>query len=386
MGKITNLEGHQILDSKGHPTIEVKITTEEGYMVSDSVPSGLTTGSFETVAVEPKRAEDHINNIIAPKMIGLDPRDQEKIDQLLLELDGTPNRSKLGANALLGVSLATARAGAMTDKKPLFWHLNHLYNKIAKTALEPAIPTPMMVMIEGGKHGNNNLCIQEFLCLGSLEDGEKIWKSLEQILVELNITPTLGSEGGFAPKFDYDEDAFDYLLEAISRSGLKVPENVKLGLDVAGNHCQIGETDIIRLMKKYPIYSLEDPAPEEAWQRWADLKHQLDGLDKDYLLVGDDIFVTNELRLESAINNMMANAIIIKANQAATLTETLKVIALAQKSGFTHIVSHRAHETMDTFIADLAVATAAKFLKAGAPFAGERLAKYERLKEISEEL
>jgi len=386
MAKITGVEAHQILDSRNIPTVEVKVTTDEGMMATDSVPSGTSTGSFEAIVVDVPKAVNNVNKILRPKLMGLDPRQQKKIDRLILDLDGTENKSNLGANAILGVSLAVARAGAMTQKMPLFWHINKLFDQVSGTKTEPAIPLPMMVMIEGGKHGENNLCIQEFLVLSSLENGKKIWQKLKEILEKNSLNTEKGLEGGFAPKLKYDEDAIRYIVEAIKELGLKIPDEAKIGLDIAANHCQIGHQDILAMFDRWPLYSLEDPLAENDWDHWAQMKLELDQKKKDYLLIGDDLFVTNKERLEKGINNLVANGIIIKVNQSGTLWETLEVIALAKKADFVHVLSHRSGETMDTFIADLAVGTAAKFMKAGAPMASERVVKYNRLEEIEKEL
>lgn len=386
MSKITDINAREILDSRGEPTLEVEISTDDGLMASDSVPSGTSTGSNEAIAVNTKAAASTINENIKPKILGLDPVNQIEIDQLLLDLDGTTDKSNFGANTILAVSLAVARVGAYTNKMPLFWHLNKLYEKIHGEPVEPSLPTPMMVMIEGGKHAKNNLCIQEFLVSGDLEDGKKIWHAIKELLSNRQLSTELGLEGGFAPRLDYDEDAIELILQASNLTGIKIPEKMQLGLDVAANNCDINVDDILAIMNRYPIYSLEDPAPEEKIDHWAELKLEMDRRKKDYLLIGDDLFQTSKDRLEKGIENFVANGMIVKINQTGTITETLKIISIAQKAGYTHIISHRSGETMDTFIADLAVATAAKYLKAGAPFATEREIKYKRLEEIAEEL
>lgn len=386
MAKITDINARQILDSREKPTLEVEVITDDGVMATDSVPSGTSTGSFEAVAIIPEIAVKNINNIIKPKIVGMEVENQQEIDQTMISLDGTKDKSKLGANAILGVSLAVARAGSLTLKKPLFLHLNQLYNQILKEEVEPAIPTPMMVMIEGGKHGKNNLCIQEFSVICPFDTGKRIWERLESVLKEKGLDVTLGLEGGFAPQLRYDEDALDLIIAAIDLEKLQIGRDVELGLDVAGGHCSISYSDILEMFNKYQIFALEDPVPEDDWPHWAQLKEELDRRGKEYLLIGDDLFVTDKERLERGIRELAANAIIIKLNQVGTVTETLNVVATAKKAGFTHILSHRSGETMDTFIADLAVATAAKFIKAGAPFASERVAKYNRVEEIEKEL
>lgn len=387
MSVIKDIEARKILDSRGVETVEVKITTDTGIMVTDSVPSGTSTGSSEAIVVETSVAVNNVNTIIRPQLLGLNPAEQSKIDKIMLELDGTPNKSKLGANAILGVSLAVSRAAAGAAHMPLYLYLNSLFNQISNLQVKPAIPTPMMVMIEGGKHApGSKHCVQEYLCISSLENGGKIWNRLKRNLARDNFGTKQGLEGGFAPDLEYDEDALRFIMEAAQEEGLLIPEDIKLGLDIAGNYCQMTQDDIMSLMQRYPIYSLEDPFAENEWPQWEQLKVSLDQLKRDYLLVGDDLFVTNLDRFQKGANEVVANGIIIKINQVGTLTETLSVIALAQKSNFTHILSHRSGETMDTYISDLAVATASKFLKSGAPFASERVIKYNRLREISDEL
>jgi len=322
--------------------------------------------------------------MIAPKIIGLDPTDQETIDKTMLDLDGTSEKSKLGANAILAVSLASARVGALSEKMPLYWHLNKLFAKVARTEIEPALPTPMMVAICGGKHGGNNLCIQEFLTIGELKDGIKLWQTLEKILKEKKIHYTLGLEGAFSPNLNYDEDALDLILEAVNRAQLD--GKIRLGLDIAGNNCKMSNEEILKIFKKYDLFSLEDPFGENDWEKFGQLKLELLEIKNDFVLIGDDLFATHKEQLQKGINDLVANGIIVKVNQTGTLTEALEVVALAKKANFKCIVSHRSGETTDTFIADLAVAAAADFIKSGAPIPKERLLKYRRLEEISHEL
>lgn len=386
MAQIKSIEARKILDSRNKETLEVKIITNDGMMAVDSVPSGTSTGSFEAAAIIPENAIANVNNLIKPKLIGLDPTEQKKIDQIMIELDGTDDKSRLGANAILGVSLAVSRAAAMSKKMPLYAYLNQLYHQDYKVNVEPAVPTPMMVMIEGGKHGDNGVCIQEFLCITTLDNGKKIWKSLKKVLENNDLETKLGLEGGFTPKLKYDEDAIRFISEAIQQEKLTVGKDVKLGLDIAANNCQMAHQDLMAMLDHYPIYSLEDPVEENEWPHWAQLKLELDQRGKDYLLIGDDLFVTDHKRLKKGINDLTANGIIIKVNQVGTLSETLDVIAMAHEAKYTHILSHRSGETMDTYISDLAVATAAKFIKSGAPYASERVIKYNRIQEIAKEL
>lgn len=386
MSKISEIQGRKILDSRGKSTVEVKVLTDDGLMGIDSVPSGTSTGKHEAKLVEPDLAVKNINEIIAPKLIGESVNEQANIDKIMIELDSTSDKSRLGANAILGVSLALARTAAQAAKMPLFWYLNKLYNKLSHTNVEPALPLPMMVMICGGKHGTNNLCIQEFLLLGNIENGINIWHKIEKILKKRKIDYALGLEGAFSPDLSYDEDAIEIILEAINETDLKYGEDVNLGLDIAGNNCQIASQEIIKLVQKYNLISLEDPFGEEDWEKFGQLKVELEEENEKTLLIGDDLFATHKKLLEKGINQYVANGIIIKVNQVGTLSEVLEVIALAHKAHYTHVVSHRSGETTDTFIADLAVGTAAKYLKSGAPIPRERILKYKRLEEIEKEL
>jgi enolase len=234
MSSIKDIEARKILDSRGIETVEVKISTDSGIIVTDSVPSGTSTGSSEATVVEPTIAVNNVNNIIGPKLIGLNPAEQSKIDQIMLELDGTPDKSKLGANSILGVSLAVSRAAAGIARMPLYLYLNDLFNQVSGLQVKPAIPTPMMVMIEGGKHTQETQnCIQEFLCISSLENGGKIWNRLKKNLTRDNLGVKVGLEGGFAPQLEYDEDAIRLIMDAANDEGLLVPQDVKIGLDIA---------------------------------------------------------------------------------------------------------------------------------------------------------
>jgi len=387
MALIKNIEARKILDSRGAETVEVKITTDGGIMVTDSVPSGTSTGSLEAMVIPPDIAVNNVNNLIKPKVVGLNPSEQGKIDQIMLEMDGTPNKSKLGANAILGVSLAISRAAAGEMHAPLYMYLNDLFNQSTGQNTKPAVPIPMMVMIEGGKHAKDSKnCIQEFLVIASLENGGKIWNRLKKNLARDGMGTSLGLEGGFTPQLEYDEDALRIIMDAATEEGLVESRDYRMGLDIAGNHCQMTQEDVLSLMQRYPIYSLEDPFSENEWPYWSQLKHSLDLIKKDYLLIGDDLFVTNKERFQKGADDLAANGIIIKVNQVGTLTETMNVIAEAKNKNFTHVLSHRSGETMDTFISDLAVATAARYLKSGAPFASERVIKYNRLRDIEEEI
>lgn len=382
--KISTVEARKIMDSRGQPTVEVKVETDDGLFATDSVPSGTSTGASEAALVKPQMAVDNVNQILAPKLKGMEVGEQQAIDRKMIEIDGTPNKAKLGANAILGVSLAVSRAGSLAAKMPLYWHLNKLFGKISGATIEPAIPVPMMVAICGGKHGGNKLCIQEFLSIGEAKDGIKLWHTLEKILKDKKIKYHLGLEGAFAPELNYDEDALELIQEGIDSAGLK--DKMRLGLDIAGDNCQMSSEQILSLVKKYDLYSLEDPFGEKDWEKFGQLKLELKEIKDNFLLIGDDLFATHKTLLQKGINQLVANGIIIKVNQVGTITETLEVVALAKKANFSVIVSHRSGETTDTFIADLAVGVAADFLKSGAPIPKERLLKYKRLKEISSEL
>ncbi len=385
MSTIKDIEAQIINDSRGMPTIEVKIRTQSGASGIASVPSGTSTGKKEATLVDPKVGCENINKIIAPKLIGMDIQKQAEIDQTMVELDGTEEKSQLGANAILGVSLATARTAANFLKIPLYQYLNQYFCQISGVELKPAVPTPMMVMICGGKHGGNKLCIQEFLIISQVKNGIKIWHQIEKILHNRKIQFKIGLEGAFSPDIVYDEEALEIIVQGLSEAGFQNGHEVFLGLDIAGNHCHISNEEILKLHNKYNIFSIEDPFGEYDWEKFGQLKLELEEGSKDFLLLGDDLFATHKKLLQKGINNLVANGIIIKVNQVGTLTETMEVIALAKKADYTHVVSHRSGETNDTFIADLAVATAAKFIKSGAPIPKERLLKYQRLEEIQRE-
>lgn len=398
MSKIANIYGRRILDSRGKPTVEVKITTDKGATAIDSVPSGTSTGTKEAALVDVEKACANINKIIAGELKGENVEEQEKIDKKMIELDGTENKNRLGANAVLGVSLAVARAAALSTEIPLYRYINQLFRRISSLEIEPQIPTPMMVMLCGGKHAvttgfegeyetgkGNNLSIQEFSVLGELADGIKIWQELEKLLRVKKIETTIGLEGAFAPQ-QTNEEALVLLKEAIKNVASNLQGEIRLGLDIAGSYCQLSNQQILALFKKFQLYSLEDPFGEEDWERFGQLKLELEELKIPFLLIGDDLFATHKKLLEKGINHLVANGVIIKPNQVGTLSEVLEVMKIAYQAQYTCIVSHRSGETTDTFIADLAVGTAAKYLKSGAPIPTERLLKYRRLKEIEGEL
>ncbi len=401
MAKIKEIHGRKILDSRGEPTVEVKIITDGAFVGIDSIPSGTSTGKNEAALVDVDAACSNINNVIAPQIVGMDVEKQQDIDQKMIDLDDTPNKSKLGANSILGISLATARVAALVQKKPLYRYINQLFTNLSGVEIKPKIPTPMMVMICGGKHVvhapkghmfrkesnvGNNLCIQEFLIMGKLQDGVNIWHAIEKIIKDKKLPATLGLEGAFSIQLPYDEDAISLINEAASACSLQIGKDVLLGFDVAGNHCVISNDQVVELFRRHNLYSIEDPFGEEDWEKFGQLKLELDELNKPYLLIGDDIFATHRSLLKKGITQRIANSIIIKINQVGTLTEVLEVVNIAYKANYKAVVSHRSGETIDTFIADLSCGIAAEYLKAGAPIPNERLLKYKRLKEIEQEL
>lgn len=376
---IAAVEGRIILDSRSKETVEVKVTTEDGFMGIDAVPSGTSTGKAEVALVDPQKAVENINAVIAPKLIGLDVTHHEEVDQLMIALDGTENKEKLGGNATLGVSLAVARTAALAQKMPLYWYLNKYFNQLVDLQIEPKLPKPMMVMFCGGKHGGGKLCAQEFLVETSVENGKKIWYRLEEMLKERNLKFSLGLEGAFSPDINKDEEALTMIQKAVEDLKLN---DVRLGLDIAGNNCKKTKEEIIKLAKEFRLATIEDPFGEDDWPAFQDLTDTL----SDQIIIGDDLFATHKNLLAQGISEKAANGIIIKVNQIGTLSEALEVVGLAKKNNIKVIVSHRSGETTDAFIADLAVAVGADFLKSGAPIPKERLLKYKRLEEIAKEL
>ncbi len=414
---IENVEGMQILDSRGNPTVQVKVTLESGAEGVAMVPSGASTGSFEAVELRDGdmqnfnglgvgKAVENVNKKIAKTIIGENVFDQKYIDDQMIELDGTPNKSKLGANAILGVSLAIARAGANSLQMPLYQYIGGINSY--------KMPLPMMNILNGGKHANNNLNIQEFMIVPAGADSFKemlqmcveVYKVLKEVLKKRGLVTSVGDEGGFAPDLENDEEAIELILEAIGKAGFKDGKDFKLALDVASTEMHeaakkinkegyyFWKTDIyktkaemidyiIDLASKYPIMSIEDGLAEEDWKSWKELTKRIG--DK-IQLVGDDLFVTNPKRLQKGIDEKVANAILIKPNQIGTLTETLETINLAKENGYNTVISHRSGETEDTFIADLAVALNAGQIKTGAPCRTDRVCKYNRLLNIENEM
>ena len=412
MGYIIDLYAREVLDSRGNPTIEVEVLTDEGGFGRAMVPSGASTGAFE--AVELRDGEDdrylgkgvlnaveNVNDEIAEELIGYDVFDQVGIDQAMIELDGTDNKGNLGANAILGVSMAVARAAADELGLPLYHYIGG-FN--AKT-----LPVPMMNILNGGEHADNNVDIQEFMIMPvgaetfaeALQIGATIFHNLRKVLQEKGHATGVGDEGGFAPNLSSNEEALETIVEAIEKAGYKPGEQVKIALDVASSEMyqedgtynlkgegvvRTGEEMVDwyeKMIEKYPIISIEDGLNEDDWDGWKLLTERLG--DK-VQLVGDDLFVTNTERLSKGIEEGIANSILIKVNQIGTLTETLDAVEMAKRAGYTAVISHRSGETEDTTIADIAVALNAGQIKTGAPSRTDRVAKYNQLLRIEDEL
>jgi enolase len=409
MTMITDVLAREILDSRGNPTVEVEVFLECGATGIAAIPSGASTGQHEALELRDgdterylgkgvHRAVDNVEEAIAPEVIGEDALDQLGLDELLKALDGTPNKSKLGANAILGVSLATAKAAAQALDLPFYRYVGGLGARW--------LPVPMMNVINGGAHASNRLDIQEFMVvpLGASRFGEalrmgaEVFHHLRNELLERGLATGVGDEGGFAPDLDGTREAITLILSAAERAGYRPGEDVWVALDAAasgfwrdgqyhldGKRLTAGELiELYRaLAEEYPIYSLEDGLAEDDWQGWAELMRELGA---GMQIVGDDIFVTNTDRLSRGIAERAANAVLIKPNQIGTLTETLEAVQMAGRAGWRCVISHRSGETQDTSISDLAVATGVGQIKAGSPCRGERLAKYNRLLRIEEEL
>ena len=415
--EIESVKALEVLDSRGNPTVQVEVVTIDGSVGVAMVPSGASTGSFEAVELRDGdksrylgkgvlKAVENVNEVIAPELEGMNVYDQIKIDKTMIALDGTENKGKLGANAMLGVSLAVAKAAAASLGMSLY---NYIGGVNAKE-----LPVPMMNIMNGGKHADSSLSVQEFMIMPvgaksfreCMRMGVEVYHNLKKVLKEKGYSTGVGDEGGFAPNLGSEEEAIDLILEAINKAGYKPGEDVCLALDVAATEMfdeakKIGKdgyyfwkTDefktkdemidfIVSLAEKYPIISIEDGLAEEDWESWKKLTERIG--DK-VQLVGDDLFVTNIKRLQKGIDNKTANSILIKLNQIGTLTETLDAIELAKRNGYTAVVSHRSGETEDTTLADVAVATNAGQIKTGAPCRTDRVAKYNRLLNIEAEL
>ena len=411
MSSIIDVHGREVLDSRGNPTVEVEVVLASGVVARALVPSGASTGAFEAVELRDGdksryggkgvlKAVENVNNIIAPALLDHDALDQVYIDKLLIELDGTENKGKLGANAILGASMAVARAAADLLGLPLYRYLGGTTAHI--------LPVPMLNILNGGKHADNNVDIQEFMVMPvgapdfrtGLRMATEVFHSLKKVLKGRGLNTSVGDEGGFAPNLESNEAALQAIVEAIEAAGYKPGQDVVLALDVAateiymdGKYHLAGEgrsltpAELVnyysQMTEKYPIISIEDGMAEEDWDGWADLTK---ALGKKVQLVGDDLFVTNVPRLAKGIELGTCNSILIKLNQIGTVTETLAAIETAKRAGYTAVISHRSGETEDTFIADLAVATGAGQIKTGAPSRTDRVAKYNQLLRIEEEL
>lgn len=413
MPSIQRIHAREILDSRGNPTVEATVAVSEGFEGTASVPSGASTGAHEDVELRDGgkryggkgvlKAVKRVNVDIAGLLAGRSVASIEELDQLLIKLDGTANKSRLGANATLAVSLAAARAFAADARLPLYRWLRRAYPLPFK---EWRLPVPMINIINGGRHADNGLSIQEFMIIPRHREmrervrmGSQIFHSLANILSQKGYSTAVGDEGGFAPELATNERGMELILAAIRASGWVPGKHVFLGIDVAasefyrhGNYYFLSKKQAWRpekmisllaaWVKKYPLASIEDGLAEDDWPNWQRLTRELG---KKVVLVGDDLFVTNADRLERGINERAANAILVKLNQIGTLTETIETVRLAQTSGYQVIISHRSGETADTFIADLAVAVHAEFIKAGSLSRSERVEKYNRLMEIEVE-
>lgn len=409
MATIEAVGAREILDSRGNPTVEVEVALDDGTLARAGVPSGASTGAFEAVERRDgdkgrylgKGVQDAVNAVlddIAPEIIGLEASEQRLIDQTLIDLDGTPNKGKLGANAILGVSLAVAKAAADSAELPLFRYVGGPNAHV--------LPVPMMNILNGGSHADSNVDIQEFMVapIGpttfreALRTGAEVYHSLKSVLKAKGLATGLGDEGGFAPNLPSNRAALDLIIEAIEKAGFVPGTDVALALDVAATEffkdgayqfegaAKSGDEMIAfyqQLVADYPLVSIEDPLSEDEWSDWSALV----GLVGDKVqIVGDDLFVTNPIRLKKGIELKAANALLVKLNQIGTLTETLDAVQMAQRAGFFAMTSHRSGETEDVTIADLAVATNAGQIKTGAPARGERINKYNQLLRIEEEL
>lgn len=411
MAIIENIKAREILDSRGNPTLEVEIMLVDGSIGIASVPSGASTGRYEAMELRDSdtsrysgrgvlKAVTHVNKEIASAIVGMSALDQAAIDQRLIELDGTSNKARLGANAIVGVSLAVAKAGANFLDLPLYRYLGGAEARL--------LPIPMLNILNGGKHARGSVDFQEFMIVPvgaasfgqALQMGSEVYHCLGKLLVDKGLSTNVGDEGGFAPQLSGNKAALELILSAIEKAGYKAGEDLFLALDAAASSffrngkyilsregITFSSTEMIdyyvNLLAEYPIISIEDGLSEDDWAGWLLLTA---GVGKRVQLVGDDLYVTNLERLERGIAQKASNSILIKPNQIGTLTETLAVIKRAQRAGWTTIISHRSGETEDTTIADLAVASGAGFIKAGAPCRGERVAKYNRLLRIEEEL
>lgn len=411
MSLIADVYAREILDSRGNPTVEVDVVLEDGTMGRAAVPSGASTGAYEAVELRDGDQErymgkgvlnavENVNTIIAPEIVGMDCVDQVGIDRLMISLDGTPNKGKLGANAILGVSLAIAKAASAFMALPLYQYIGGVNAK--------ELPVPMMNILNGGKHADNNVDIQEFMIVPagaenfkeSLRMGVQVYHQLKKVLKKKGLTTSVGDEGGFAPNLPSNEAAIEVILEAIETAGFRPGQDMFLALDIAatelyrdgyywmgGENRKLSSAEMVEFwegwIKKYPVVSIEDGLAEDDWDGWKLLTQKLGNKAQ---LVGDDLFVTNTQRLAQGIKVGAANSVLIKVNQIGTLTETLDTIEMAKRAGYTCVISHRSGETEDNTIADIAVATNAGQIKTGAPARTDRVTKYNQLLRIEEEL
>jgi len=414
MAMIIDVYAREVLDSRGNPTVEVEVVTESGAFGRAIVPSGASTGDFEAVELRDgdksrymgkgvTKAVDNVNEIIAPEIIGFDVREQVAIDRMMIALDGTDNKGKLGANAILGVSLAVAHAAADYSNLPLYQYLGGFNAK--------ELPTPMMNIINGGEHADNSIDFQEFMILPvgadsfkeALRMGAEVFHNLAAVLKGRGLSTAVGDEGGFAPNLPSNEEAIKVIIEAIEKAGYVPGKDVYIGMDVASseffnretktyvlpgeNNKEFTSEELVafygELIEKYPIITIEDGLDQSDWEGWAHMNAELG---EKVQLVGDDFFVTNTVRLAEGIEKNAANSILIKVNQIGTLTETFEAIEMAKKAGWTAVVSHRSGETEDTTIADIAVATNAGQIKTGSASRTDRIAKYNQLLRIEDEL
>lgn len=412
---IAQLAAHQILDSRGIPTVEVHLSLDSGMVVTASAPSGASVGSHEAAEIRDHKLNSYlglsvqtaissVNNVLGPALSGKDPTKQRELDQTLIDLDGTPNKSKLGANAILATSVAICKAGAATLGQPLFSYISGLTQNPASAKL----PTPMFNLINGGLHGTGNLDIQEFMVVparrlsytDSLKMGDELYLNLKEILTKKSLFTSVGDEGGFTPTLYTNASALDLLLESARAASYRVGQDVFISLDVAANQLKHGDKYFLKdssdpfsaegmlsfyqnLVGRYNILSLEDPFSEDDWPSWRKLRELIGG---STLVVGDDLTVTNPSRVRQAIAERAISAVIVKPNQIGTVTEALQVVSIAKDNQITTIVSHRSGDTDDSFIADFAAGVGADYFKGGAPARGERVAKYNRFLEIEAQL
>ncbi|MDD4601556.1 Enolase [bioreactor metagenome] len=411
MSIIVDVFAREIMDSRGNPTVEVDVVLEDGTLGRAAVPSGASTGMYEAVELRDGdksryqgkgvlKAVENVNDLIAPELIGMEALEQVAIDKMMIELDGTPNKGKLGANAILGVSMAVAKAAAAVSNMPLYQYLGGFNTK--------ELPVPMMNILNGGQHADNNVDIQEFMVMPvgaesfaqALRMCAEVYQGLKGVLKARGLSTAIGDEGGFAPNLTSNEQAIEVIIEAINKAGYKPGEEIGIALDVAaseiykdGKYHLEGEGVVktapemveyyAHLAEKYPVISIEDGMSEDDWEGWSLLTERLGG---KIQLVGDDLFVTNTERLGRGITAGVANSILVKVNQIGTLTETFDTIEMAKRAGYTCVISHRSGETEDTTIADIAVAVNAGQIKTGAPARTDRVAKYNQLLRIEEEL